>query len=337
MSASQYPQQQNEIPAGTVRNNPTLRGVGCGIVAAAIWGSYLAVSHQGVAAGLAPSDLAFIRYATAAMILAPWLIRSGAGNLAGVGWARGLALASLAGPLFVMIGSSGYRFAPFAHAVIQPGSLTVSSFLLASILLGERAGMRRLAGLGVIIAGLAVTSGPSLLAGQTGAVLGDLLFVGAGTMWGLFTVLQRRWKVLPLAATAAVSVISGAVYAPIYLASEGLDRLVRAEPCLLAEQIVVQGLFGGVIALLAFSRAVQDLGATRAALFTAMAPGIALLVGIPLGGGTPTGLQIVGLLVLSIGIVIAVTDGYAGPAFRAHPDKPAIPPAACVEPRALQV
>ena len=76
---------------------------------------------------------------------------------------------------------------------------------------------------------------------------------------------------------------------------------------MLAEQILVQGVLGGVIALFAFSRAVQDLGAGRAALFPTLATAIAILAGIPLGGGVPTVFQAVGLLILSIGMLIAVT------------------------------
>jgi drug/metabolite transporter (DMT)-like permease len=205
------------------------------------------------------------------------------------------------------VGTSGYRFAPLAHgAVIQLGALTVASVLLASALIGERAGRHRLAGLSVIIAGLGVTAGPSLFAGGSTAWIGDLLFVAAAIMWALFTVLQRRWAIDPMAATAVVSVVSAAIYVPLYLSSQGLTRIAATNSAMLAEQILVQGVLSGVIAMFAFSRAVQDLGAGRAALFPTLAPAIAILAGIPLGGGVPTVFQAVGLLILSIGMLIAV-------------------------------
>jgi len=295
------------------RSNSTLgtttaRGTICGLVAALIWGSYMAISNHGITAGLLPADLAFIRYTAAGLLLLPWLVRHAPLHLGGIGWKKGLALSTLAGPLFVLVGTSGYRFAPLAHAaVIQLGALTVASFLLASALIGESAGRRRVAGLGVIIVGLAVTAGPSLFEGGSSAWIGDLLFVAAGVMWALFTVLQRRWAISPMAATAVVSVVSAAIYVPVYLASEGLDRIAAAAPAMLAEQILVQGVLGGVIALFAFSRAVQDLGAGRAALFPTLAPAIAMLVGIPLGAGLPSALQLTGLAILSCGMLVAVT------------------------------
>lgn len=286
----------------------THRGIAFGLVAALIWGSYMAISNHGIEAGLRPADLAFIRYTVAGLLLLPWLVRHAPLNLGGIGWRKGLTLSLFAGPLFVLVGTSGYRFAPLAHgAVIQLGALTVASFLLASALIGERAGRRRLAGLGVIVAGLAVTAGPSLFEGGSTAWIGDLLFVAAGVMWALFTVLQRRWAIDPMAATAVVSVASAAIYVPFYLANEGVTRIAATAPAMLAEQILVQGVLGGMIALFAFSRAVQDLGAGRAALFPTLAPAIAILAGIPLDGGVPTALQSAGLLILSLGMLIAVT------------------------------
>ena len=238
---------------------PAHRGFASGLFAALIWGSYMAISNHGIAAGLLPSDLAFIRYAVAGLLLLPWLIRHAPLRLGGIGWRKGLTLSLLAGPLFVLVGTSGYRFAPLAHgAVIQLGSLTVASFLLAAALLGERAGRRRLVGLAVIIAGLAITAGPSLVEGGSTAWIGDLLFVGAGVMWALFTVLQRRWAIDPMAATAVVSVVSATLYVPSYIVSEGVFRIAVAAPAMLVEQILVQGVLGGVIALFAFSRAIPD-------------------------------------------------------------------------------
>lgn len=56
---------------------------------------------------------------------------------AGIGWHKGLVLAALAGPFFVLAGASGYHFGPLAHGVvIQLGMLTLMSILLAAVLVG---------------------------------------------------------------------------------------------------------------------------------------------------------------------------------------------------------
>lgn len=288
------------------------QGLAFGLLATVIWGGFLVVSRYGVGAGLRVTDLAFLRYLTAGLILLPWLLRHSPHRLAGIGWRKGASLALLAGPLFIIVGASGYRFAPLSHAaVIQLGMLTLVSMLLAALVLGERPTTTRLAGLAIVVAGLAVTAGPGLLHGSSTAWIGDLLFALAGSMWAFFSVLQRRWGIAPLAATAVVSVLSAIAYAPVYLATEGLRIFSTISPTVLLVQIVAQGVLSGVVALFAFSRAVQDLGASRAALFPALSPGVAIVLGIPVTGEVPSMIQLAGLAILTTGLVVAVRGNRA--------------------------
>ena len=282
-------------------------GYAFGGLAALIWGGFLAMSARGVEAGLDAADLAFLRYTTAGLLLLPWLIRHRARVTAEIGWRRAIMLALLAGPPFVLVGTSGFQFAPLAHsAVLQLGTVTLTGIVLAALVAGERPGRARLTGLAIVVAGLAITAGPDLLRGGSQAWKGDLLFVAAGLMWALFTVLQRRWQVEALAATALVSVLSALIYAPAYLAIRGPATLAAAGPAMLAAQAIFLGLFAGVIALFAFGRAVQHLGAGRASLFPALAPAVAILLGIPLTGQIPSIAQVTGLLVLTGGLVLAL-------------------------------
>jgi len=283
------------------------RGIAYGLGAALIWGGYIAVTHQGTDAGLDAADLALLRYSIAGLLLLPWLLRHDPLRLAGLGWAKGSVLALLAGPLFVLAGASGFAFAPLAHsAVIQLGAVTLMGIVLSALIAREPQGARRAVGLVVIVAGLAITAGPGLLGGGSQVWKGDLLFFTAGTMWALFTVFQRRWQAPALAATAVVSVLSGLVYSPLYLFWHGLSELAAVHPAILLGQAVMLGVLSGVVALFAYSRTVEYLGPGRASLFPALAPGIAILVGIPLSGEIPTPWQVAGLLVLSAGLLVAV-------------------------------
>lgn len=283
------------------------RGLAGGLVAACIWGGYLAVSRHGIGSGLAASDLAFLRYATAGVLLLPWFLRHSPLTLAGVGWVKGSVLALLAGPGFVLAGASGFLFAPLAHsAVIQLGTLTLMGILLSMALAGERADARRLAGLAVVVFGLVVTAGPGLLDGGSDTWKGDVLFALAGSMWALFTVLQRRWRITPMTATAAVSVLSGLFYTPIYFAWRGIGPLLSAPPLVLTSQAIVLGALAGVAALYAFSLAVDYLGPGRASLFPALAPAVAILIGAPLTGEIPTYWQVLGLVILTAGLLLAL-------------------------------
>ncbi|MEK7456341.1 MAG: DMT family transporter [Pseudomonadota bacterium] len=283
------------------------QGIVFGLVASLIWGGYIAVTHQGMSAGLTSWDLAFLRFAVAGIVLLPWWLSHAPLTLAGIGLMRGIVLALLAGPLFVLVGASGFLFAPLAHsAVIQLGMVTLMGILLARIFNAERQTGRRALGTAFIVAGLAVTAGPSLLLASSQAWKGDMLFALAGTMWAIFTVLQRRWKVDALAATATVSVVSALIYVPLYLFWKGGGRLLEVSPLLLLQQAVMLGVLAGGVALFAFGRAVQLLGAARASIFPALAPAVAILLGIPLSGTVPTPWQLAGLVTLSIGLLLGV-------------------------------
>lgn len=282
--------------------DPETKGIALGLVAALIWGAYLSMAKAGVSAGLAATDIAFIRYGVAGFIMLPWLMRNGIITLGGVGYARGLALAALVGPLFILVGVGGYAFAPLAHgAILQPAALTIGSTVLAMMVFGDRPTLGRIIGIGIILGGLVAIAGPSLLQANAVALTGDGMFVAAGLMWAVFTMLTKRWSVAPIAATAIVSVLSAIIYVPGYLIYIGIDRVLAAAPAMLIAQITVQGVLSGVVAVIAFSKAAQLLGPARAAVFPAMVPAVAIILGVPVAGEVPTAPQLAGLALVSLG------------------------------------
>ena len=283
-------------------------GVAFGLMAAVIWGGFLVVSRHGVVLGLEAVDIAFLRYVSAALVMLPILLRQpGRGELLQLGWFKPLMLAALAGPLFLIVGASGFYFAPAAHAaVIQPGGMTLTSVCFAAILFGERLTPAKLTGLALLVIGLATIAGPGLFSGQSEAWKGDILFATAGTMFAGFTILVRRWRISAWTSTAIVSVLSGFLFGPLYLMVWGPERLLATPLEAIVEQVVVQGILSAVVALFAFARAVHHLGPGRASFFPAMAPSMAILIAIPVLGEFPSILQWAGLAIATLGLVIAL-------------------------------
>jgi len=283
-------------------------GIAFGLLAAVIWGGFLVVSRHGVVLGLEAVDIAFLRYAPAALLMLPILLcQPGRRELVQLGWFKPLMLAALAGPLFLVVGASGFYFAPAAHAaVIQPGGMTLTSVCFAAILFGERLTPAKLTGLALLIAGLATIAGPDLFSGQSAAWKGDILFATAGTMFAGFSILVRRWRISAWTSTAIVAVLSGFFFGPLYLLIWGAERLLTTPPHVIIEQVVVQGVLSAVVALFAFARAVHHLGPGRASFFPAMAPSMAILIAIPVLGELPSILQWAGLAFATLGLVIAL-------------------------------
>jgi drug/metabolite transporter (DMT)-like permease len=278
-----------------------------GLAAVAMWAAYLAFARAGVKAGLAPVDFVVLRFGTAGAIMLLWLLRHEPRTLGGVGWGRGAALALLAGPLFIALGVGGYTFAPLAHgAVIQPSTLVLGAMFAGWAFFGERPSRTRIVGMGVIVAGLALIAAGKGGAEMPGAWRGDLLFVAAGLSWVAFTMLLRQWRVGALPAAAAVAVVSALVVVPGVLLFGTLDRIAALPVPALVAQVLVQGVGSGVLAVIAYGRAVEHLGAARAALFPALVPGAALLVGISVANEVPAFLEWLGAAVVTAGLIVAL-------------------------------
>lgn len=293
--------------AAAVLAPPLARGALWGLAAVVMWGLYLAYARAGVATGLLPQDFVFLRYATAGAIMAVWLARHSPKTLGGVGWRRGAALAVFAGPLFIALGVGGYVHAPLSHgAVIQPSAIALGSMALAWLLFREPLTRGRLLGTAIIVAGLALIASTGGGTAGPDAWIGDLMFVGAGLFWVGFTLLLRHWGIGGIPATAAVSILSAALVVPAFAAFGSFERLAALDPGTLLTQIVVQGVFSGMLAVIAYGRAVEHLGAGRAALFPAMVPAAALLVGIPVAGEVPGPAEWAGALLAAAGLAVAM-------------------------------
>ncbi len=283
------------------------QGLAWGLLAAAIWASYSVLARLAVKSGLSPGDLTLLRFAPGALIMAPLLWRFGLRDLAGLGWKRGLVLTLLAGPLFSMLLMSGFTFAPLAHgAVIAPACQMLAGLGLSAWIAHQRLTREAVIGAGCIVIGLGFVGGDGLLqAHEPLTPLGDLLFALGGCCWGLFGALSRRWGVEPLRLTAAVTVLSFVIFTPGFVLLADFDRLAAASTGMIVMQLVAQGLGAGLVAVLAFSRAVALLGSGRAAFFGALVPGAASLLAIPILGEIPSALQIAGILAVVLGLLIA--------------------------------
>jgi drug/metabolite transporter (DMT)-like permease len=282
-----------------------ITGLSWGLLAAAIWTSYSVLARLAVTSGLSPGDLTLLRFAPGALLMAPFVWRWGWRDLAGIGWGRGVLLALLCGPAFSLLLMTGFTLAPLAHgAVIAPACQMLSGLTLSAWLASQRWTRETALGAAVVSLGLVFMGADSLLHGE-GTLAGDLLFAAGGACWGLFGALSRRWNVDPLRVTGVYVVLSFLLWLPIYLAMGDFSGLAHASAGMLVVQIVAQGLGAGLVAVLAFSRASELLGAGRAAFFGAMVPGAATLLAIPVLGEVPTLLQVLGIAAVVIGLLLA--------------------------------
>jgi drug/metabolite transporter (DMT)-like permease len=283
-------------------------GLFCGCLLAASASVSFAWSRVGILSGMYAADLALLRFGVAGLILLPFLLRFGVRSLAGIGWPRGLALLLTGGPLFILPQAAGYAFAPLAHGgVIAPATVTVGSTIIAATFLHERLSRAHVVGATMAIAGIVLISWQGLSAEPGSRTwIGDLLFVGSSLLWACFTVLLRLWRLEALRAIAVVSVLSALAMIPYYLLFVGLPHLLALPVESVVVQGVLQGGLQGVLGIIGYSHAIRVLGVSRAVLFPASVPAVSILVGIPLLGEIPGAEQILGFVLVSVGLLTAV-------------------------------
>jgi drug/metabolite transporter (DMT)-like permease len=283
-------------------------GFACGILAALIWGVQAVVSRQSVLDGLSAGDVTILRFLAAGAVLLPFALpRMKPFPVGRLGWRKAIILTAIAGPTYSLILVGGTHFAPALHSsVISPGLIPVCTALLAFAVLGERLGPMRLAGLAVIVAGIALFSWEAMANTPTraGAWIGDLLFVLIALLWSVFGLLCRRWQADAIEVTMATCLLSLPLL-PLIALIQPVNLFQVPLPAL-ALQALYQGVLVGAAALFLYTQAVAIIGAGRAALFLPLVPVVTALAGAAFLGEQATSLEIAGMVVAVIGMAVAL-------------------------------
>jgi drug/metabolite transporter (DMT)-like permease len=288
-----------------------LAGVAVGLLAASIGALYSVFARWGIAHGLQSPDLTVLRFGVAGVLTLPvlWLAWRRDAAQFGTRWHVWLLIALLAGTPFGLLMFGALQFAPPSHAAVFPfTAMSVMGMVLGAVVLGERLSLRKLTGIGVVLLGLVLVSGVDAASFTARAALGDAMFVAAGTLWAGFGIVLRRHRLDPLRATAVISLSALLTYVPVYAVAVGGERLLSVAPQVLWTEVLVQGVIAGAGTLFTYAKMVSLLGPARAAVFPALAPGLAALMAWPVLGHVPTVAEALGLVVVMTGLVVAVTQ-----------------------------
>jgi drug/metabolite transporter (DMT)-like permease len=253
-----------------------------GFITVSLWAGFVLLSRTAESNGLNGFDLTALRFGTAALFLLPARLfwhRVPLFNL------QMLALAAVGGIGYSVCVYSAFHFAPASHgAVLLSGILPFFVTLMAWLILGERPSQHRVMALGVIGLGV-VCLGIYSIGNLHESWPGDLLLVTSSALWGLYTVLVKRWGKTPWDITIGVALMSALIYLPFYWLF-----LPKGLPTAPWDAILLQAFFQGVlvviVAMLCFMQAMARLGPTRLGAVMATVPafagvGAVLLLGEP--------------------------------------------------------
>jgi drug/metabolite transporter (DMT)-like permease len=252
-----------------------------------------------------PFTIAAIRFGVASILLFAWarLANRPLSPLHRRDWplVAGLGLTAIAGYNWLFL--TGLTLAPASDgAIIVPGLAPVFTLVFATIVLGERVGVRGYVGLAVAAVGLYLVVAP---AGATDdrRLLGDLMFLAGAVCWGIYSVLARiaSRRFDAVSATLFGTALGTIILIPAALLEGGAERLATAPPEALAG-IAYLALFGTVAAFVLLNLGVARIGAARASAFALLVPVIGVLSSVALLDETLGPLTVVGGAIVLVGL-----------------------------------
>jgi drug/metabolite transporter (DMT)-like permease len=303
---------------------PAYIGPVAAVVTVLIWTSFIVIARASASLALLPLDIAWLRIVGAAAVLIPWSLwqvsrrpQGRAGSSLGGCSPLPLRMTALVGVfgglLYAMLAYSGFFFAPAAHAaVLMPGSLPLWTTVLAMLFLGERPGGARLLGLACILGGGLLVGGASLLQAFNGSDMwkGDLLFMSAALCWSAYSVLVRRHALDPVQTTMAITAFAFFAYVPLYAWAAWVEwipsRLLVAPPGQMVFQALFQGIGSVVVSGITFTIMIRHFGPVRSTMVTALVPGLSALSAVAVLGEPMHWNLLVGLALVTGGIVFGV-------------------------------
>lgn len=216
-------------------------------------------------------------------------------------------VAFFGGAPFILMLFGGMTFAPVGHAsVVMYGALPIFAALVAWAWLGDRPGRWQWAGILAIVAGVCAVGWEALSgSGEAGHWRGHLLFLGAALSVAIWYNGMRAARLGVMQSLAALLIGNLLVYIPIWFLF--LPSTMFTAPFNdIVMQSAVHGVMGAFLCVFGHAYAVKTIGPTRQAAVGSLVPPLALIAAIPTLGEIPTLLNIVGAVIVTIGILMTV-------------------------------
>lgn len=208
--------------------------------------------------------------------------------------------------------TSGLPFMLYAYAALSlpAGLMSVLNAtsplwgaLMAAFLLGERLSVRRLAGLVLGVAGVALVTQPE--AGDF-PMLAVAACLGAALCYGFAGAYLKRWA--PGAPARGMAVGTQLVAGLLFLPLVAVAPPAAAPTPLIAASILALGLVCGAVAYLLYFRLIADIGPTGALTVTYLIPAFGVLWGALFLDETVSAAMLAGAALIILGTVFVLRN-----------------------------
>lgn len=255
---------------------------------------------MGLLSGLSAFDVVFLRYTASGLIMLPIALKNL--HLITPKNRNAVAIMTLgAGVPYLFLCNLGFAAAPASHGILTPSTMPLWVGIGSYFILKEKISNIRLLGYLFILSGAIF----KIVFSEDVFSSTDLFFIGASLCYGIYTILSKIHSNLPpLTLVAFVGVGNMILLAIPY----GIYQIINPHELPLVttiEQIIYQGIITGIIALIAYNKAIQLIGAAQTSSFAALAPVMVTLLAVPLLGEIPTLNDWIFVVLMTIGVFLA--------------------------------
>lgn len=284
------------------RSSATAAGYAGGAITVLIWAGWILATRHSAATKLGAVDMGLIRYGIPAVVLAPVWLKTGLLPKQ-VPWILLALMVAGAGAVFFLLTTSAIHSTPAAAAaVLLGGSMPLATALIGVIIFRERPDATRWLGLAAIVAGIGILLAKSLSNAALPWQSFVVLPIGA-ILWACYTHAFRRSGLTAIQASALIAIWSFLIN--LVLAAVFGVSLLEVPLAEIGLQALSQGVLSGLAATLAYGFAVQTLGSTQAATFTAITPVLATIGGSVLLGESFGFAELAAALVTGAGVALS--------------------------------
>ena len=280
-------------------------GVAAALSVVFLWSGWMVVSRLGVSSTLTVYDVAGLRFGVGTLAALPFIIRYRCWR--GLTPFKILALSGGAGIPYTLLCFLGFTFAPVSHAgVFINGCLPISTAVVAWFWIKQSSHVSQLLGMAIILIG-ATLVGYEGFVNQQGAQtwIGDLLFLGATVLFGIFMVASKVWRINPGQIVFSVTVLGGLIYVPVWLLALESNLAMAPWPEILL-QSAYQGILASIGGISCTMLAIRYLGANLVSAYMAGVPVISSLMAIPFLGEMPGLPAWIGMVGVTLGVLLAL-------------------------------
>jgi len=274
------------------------------VIAVIAW-SLFAVSIRAIgSSSLSVADVALFRFGIPALLLLPWL-PARLHRLSSLRPTEIIAILVGGGIPYFFIASAGGHLTSAAHvAALIAGTSPLSVTLLAFLLFRHRARTTQLRAILLILLGVSWMVLPGF---NTAMIGGGSLLLLASLFWGAYTLAIRRSGLDTIGCVLLLSLPSTLLLLCLMMAGVVESHLRSVALHEMLPFLLVQGLGTGIVSSLSYTVAVQRLGPGRSALIGSLCPVLAYLLAVPLLGEHFSTPNVIGVVVITLGVILANT------------------------------